>query len=122
MANISEQLDQYLSHYRDRIKKLLLLKGSAILAATVLLISILGATLVAAHAGDMLGPLCLAITHGIGLGKFAGTIFPYPTQGEVLKKAAHAWRSAVLVFIPCPRTRLDQIKQHNPCLDNYPGK
>ncbi|MFP5287545.1 MAG: FAD-dependent oxidoreductase, partial [Thermoanaerobaculia bacterium] len=53
---------------------------------------ILGATLVAEHAGDMLGELCLAITHGIGLGKIASVIHPYPTQGEVIKKAADQWR------------------------------
>ena len=50
----------------------------------------LGATLVAAHAGDMIGELALAITHGIGLSKIATTIHPYPTQGEVIKKAADA--------------------------------
>jgi pyruvate/2-oxoglutarate dehydrogenase complex dihydrolipoamide dehydrogenase (E3) component len=53
---------------------------------------VLGATLVAEHAGDMLPALCLAVTHGIGLGKIVGTIFPYPTQGEVIKKAAGQWR------------------------------
>ncbi|HJX26648.1 MAG TPA: mercuric reductase [Thermoanaerobaculia bacterium] len=57
---------------------------------------ILGGTLVAEHAGDMIGELCLAITHGIGLGKIAGVIHPYPTQGEVLKKAADAWRRTKL--------------------------
>lgn len=53
---------------------------------------IFGATLVADHAGDMIGELCLAITHGIGLGKIASVIHPYPTQGEVIKKAADQWR------------------------------
>ena len=53
---------------------------------------ILGATLVADHAGDMIGELCLAITHGIGLGKIASTIHPYPTQSEVFRKAANQWR------------------------------
>ena len=57
---------------------------------------ILGATLVAEHAGDMLGELCLAITEGIGLGKIAGVIHPYPTQGEVVKKAADTWRRGKL--------------------------
>jgi len=57
---------------------------------------ILGATLVAAHAGDMLGELCLAITAGVGLGKIASTIHPYPTQGEVVKKAADLWRRGKL--------------------------
>lgn len=57
---------------------------------------ILGATMVAAHAGDMIGALALAVTHEIGLSKFASTIFPYPTQGEVIKKAANAWRKKKL--------------------------
>jgi len=57
---------------------------------------ILGATLVAEHAGDMLGELCLAVTHGVGLGKIASVIHPYPTQGEVIKKAADAWRRGKL--------------------------
>ncbi|HEY6323767.1 MAG TPA: FAD-dependent oxidoreductase, partial [Thermoanaerobaculia bacterium] len=57
---------------------------------------ILGATLVAEHAGDMLGELCLAITQGIGLGSIASVIHPYPTQGEVVKKAADTWRRGKL--------------------------
>ena len=57
---------------------------------------ILGATLVAEHAGDMLGELCLAVTHQVGLGKIAGVIHPYPTQGEVVKKAADTWRRGKL--------------------------
>jgi pyruvate/2-oxoglutarate dehydrogenase complex dihydrolipoamide dehydrogenase (E3) component len=57
---------------------------------------ILGATLVAEHAGDMIGELCLAMTQKIGLGKIAGVIHPYPTQGEVVKKAADAWRRTKL--------------------------
>ncbi|RMF21897.1 MAG: mercuric reductase [Deltaproteobacteria bacterium] len=57
---------------------------------------ILGATLVAAHAGDMIGELALAITAGVGLGKIAQTVHPYPTQGEIVKKAADAWRRTKL--------------------------
>jgi pyruvate/2-oxoglutarate dehydrogenase complex dihydrolipoamide dehydrogenase (E3) component len=57
---------------------------------------ILGATLVASHAGDMIGELCLAITHGVGLGKIASVIHPYPTQGEIVKKAADQWRRGKL--------------------------
>jgi pyruvate/2-oxoglutarate dehydrogenase complex dihydrolipoamide dehydrogenase (E3) component len=53
---------------------------------------ILGATLVAEHAGDMMGALCLAVTNGVGLEKIAATVHPYPTQGEALKKAADQWR------------------------------
>ena len=57
---------------------------------------ILGATLVADHAGDMIGELSLAVTTGVGLGKIAGVIHPYPTQAEVIKKAADTWRRGKL--------------------------
>ncbi|MEE3273623.1 MAG: FAD-dependent oxidoreductase, partial [Acidobacteriota bacterium] len=57
---------------------------------------ILGATMVATHAGDMIGELCLAITAKVGLSKIAGTIHPYPTQAEVIKKAADKWQRTKL--------------------------
>lgn len=47
---------------------------------------ILGATIVARHAGEMLPELTLAITHGLGLGKVASTIHTYPTQAEAIRK------------------------------------
>lgn len=47
---------------------------------------ILGATIVAEHAGDMIGELSLAMTQRIGLGKIAATIHPYPTQAEAIRK------------------------------------
>jgi pyruvate/2-oxoglutarate dehydrogenase complex dihydrolipoamide dehydrogenase (E3) component len=53
---------------------------------------ILGATLVAEHAGDMIGEIGVAMTAGIGLGRIGSTIHPYPTQAEVFRKAADAWR------------------------------
>ena len=52
---------------------------------------IVGATLVARHAGDMISEITLAMTAGIGLRRIAATIHPYPTQAEVLKKAADAY-------------------------------
>lgn len=47
---------------------------------------ILGATIVARNAGDMISEITLAIVNGIGLGKIAGTIHPYPTQAEAIRK------------------------------------
>jgi pyruvate/2-oxoglutarate dehydrogenase complex dihydrolipoamide dehydrogenase (E3) component len=55
---------------------------------------ILGATLVAAHAGDMIGEMAVAVTHGIGLKKIASTIHPYPTQGEIFKRAAGEYQKS----------------------------
>ncbi len=53
---------------------------------------VLGATVVGAAAGELLTPLTLAITHGLTLPKIAGTIFPYPTKVEGVKRAADAFQ------------------------------
>jgi pyruvate/2-oxoglutarate dehydrogenase complex dihydrolipoamide dehydrogenase (E3) component len=57
---------------------------------------VLGATLVAAHAGEMITELTLAIRSGLGLSTIVKTIHPYPTQAEVIKKVATAWRKSTL--------------------------
>lgn len=58
--------------------------------------TILGATLVAEHAGEIISQVTQAMTAGTGLGKLGETIFPYPTTAEVLRKAADAWRRGKL--------------------------
>ena len=57
---------------------------------------ILGATLVCAQAGDMIGEVTLAMTAGLGLGKLGSTIHPYPTRSDVFARAANAWRKQKL--------------------------
>ncbi|MCA9103039.1 MAG: mercuric reductase [Planctomycetales bacterium] len=52
---------------------------------------ILGATVVAAHAGDLIGAVTLAMRNGIGLGRVASTIHPYPTQAEAFRKLGDAY-------------------------------
>jgi pyruvate/2-oxoglutarate dehydrogenase complex dihydrolipoamide dehydrogenase (E3) component len=52
---------------------------------------IVGATIVARHAGEMLSELTLAIACGVGLGAIAKVIHPYPTQAEAIKKVADAF-------------------------------
>ncbi len=47
---------------------------------------IVGATIVAGNAGDMIGEISVAMTNGIGLGKIANSIHPYPTQAEAIRK------------------------------------
>ena len=53
--------------------------------------TIIGATIVSRHAGEMINEFSLAITKGVGLGAIAKTIHPYPTQAEVIKKLADAY-------------------------------
>jgi pyruvate/2-oxoglutarate dehydrogenase complex dihydrolipoamide dehydrogenase (E3) component len=49
---------------------------------------IVGATLVAAHAGEMISELTLAITHKVPLEALAETVHCYPTQAEVFQRVA----------------------------------
>jgi pyruvate/2-oxoglutarate dehydrogenase complex dihydrolipoamide dehydrogenase (E3) component len=52
---------------------------------------IVGATIVARHAGEMISEISLAMVSKKGLKTLAGTIHPYPTQAEAIKKTGDAW-------------------------------
>ena len=52
---------------------------------------ILGATIVARYAGEMINEITLAMVAGIGLRTLAQVIHAYPTQAEAIKKAADAY-------------------------------
>jgi pyruvate/2-oxoglutarate dehydrogenase complex dihydrolipoamide dehydrogenase (E3) component len=54
---------------------------------------ILGVTIVAPRAGEMLAEMVLAMRHGIGLKKLFGTVHAYPTYTEANRDAAGAWRN-----------------------------
>ena len=62
---------------------------------------ILGATIVARHAGEMISEITLAMVTRQGLSALSGVIHPYPTQAEAIKKAADAYRRTLLT----PRTQ-----------------
>jgi pyruvate/2-oxoglutarate dehydrogenase complex dihydrolipoamide dehydrogenase (E3) component len=55
---------------------------------------ILGVTIVAASAGELLAEFVLAMKHGLGLNKILGTIHSYPTMAEANKYAAGEWKKA----------------------------
>ncbi|CUB04448.1 FAD-dependent oxidoreductase [Marinomonas fungiae] len=55
---------------------------------------ILGVTIVAEHAGEMLPEFVLAMKQGLGLNKVLGTIHAYPTWAEANKYAAGEWKKA----------------------------
>lgn len=55
---------------------------------------ILGASIVGAHAGELLAEFVLAMKHSIGLNKLLGTIHTYPTMAEANKYAAGNWKRA----------------------------
>jgi pyruvate/2-oxoglutarate dehydrogenase complex dihydrolipoamide dehydrogenase (E3) component len=53
---------------------------------------ILGATIVAPQAGELIAEYVFAMTHGLGLKKLMGTIHIYPTSAEINKFVANDWR------------------------------
>jgi pyruvate/2-oxoglutarate dehydrogenase complex dihydrolipoamide dehydrogenase (E3) component len=67
--------------------------------------TLLGATIVAEHAGELVSQVTQAMTAGVGLGKLGETIYPYPTTAEALRKAADAWRRTRLT--PTARRAFD---------------
>lgn len=55
---------------------------------------ILGVTIVADHAGDLITEYILAMKHKLSLNKILGTIHIYPTLAEANKYAAGEWKKA----------------------------
>lgn len=61
---------------------------------------ILGATVVAAHAGELIGELTLAMKGGLGLKTVGATIHPYPTQAEAIRKTGDLYnRTRLTPFV-----------------------
>ena len=57
---------------------------------------ILGATIVARHAGEMISEITLAIASKQGLNMLSSVIHSYPTQADAIRKAADAYRKTLL--------------------------
>jgi pyruvate/2-oxoglutarate dehydrogenase complex dihydrolipoamide dehydrogenase (E3) component len=53
--------------------------------------TILGATIVSSHAGEMISEISVAMAANAGLKTLASVIHPYPTQAEAIKRAADAY-------------------------------
>lgn len=53
---------------------------------------IIGATIVASHAGEMINGITLAMVAGLGLRDLGRVIHAYPTQAEAIRRAADAYR------------------------------
>ena len=52
---------------------------------------ILGATITGYDAGELLAPICLMMSNGLGLGAAQKTVFSYPTRSEYLKRLGDAY-------------------------------
>ena len=61
---------------------------------------IVGATIVAENAGDLISEITLAMTNGLGLSNIGSTIHPYPTQAEAIRKLGDLYsRTRLTPFI-----------------------
>jgi pyruvate/2-oxoglutarate dehydrogenase complex dihydrolipoamide dehydrogenase (E3) component len=81
-------IDTYIQHFRDVDRAVLESEENGFVKAHVKQGSdqIVGATIVAKNAGDMISEMTLAMTHRLGLSKIGSTIHPYPTQAEAIRK------------------------------------
>jgi pyruvate/2-oxoglutarate dehydrogenase complex dihydrolipoamide dehydrogenase (E3) component len=52
---------------------------------------ILGASILGAHAGEMISEYALAMRNGVSIRAFADTIHPYPSYGLGARRAADQW-------------------------------
>ncbi|HYW16797.1 MAG TPA: FAD-dependent oxidoreductase [Allosphingosinicella sp.] len=69
---------------------------------------LLGATIVASQAGELIAELVLAMKHGLGLNKVLATIHAYPTLAEANKYAAGEWKKAHK-----PKRLLDWVERYH---------
>ncbi len=72
---------------------------------------IVGATIVAEHAGDLISELTVAMVGGLGLGKIASTIHPYPTQAEAIRKLGDQFNRTRLT--PFSKKMLGMLRRLN---------
>jgi len=71
---------------------------------------ILGATIVGAEAGELIAPIALAMAEKRGVRALTGPVLPYPTRGEIVKRAAGAYYTPAL-FSARTRTLVNLLKR-----------
>lgn len=71
---------------------------------------LLGATIVGAEAGEALAPIALAMSSKLGVRALTGPVLPYPTRGEIVKRAAGAYFTPTL-FSPGTRALVNLLKR-----------
>ena len=73
--------------------------------------SIVGATIVARHAGEMISEITAAMNAGMGMQGLSATIHPYPTRTEAIRKAGDAFQRTRLT--PRSRSLLKAVLRFN---------
>lgn len=75
-------------------------RGFVVIHAVRLTGRVLGATIVAPRASEMISLLTAAVYNGLSLYKLSGLVFPYPVLSEGIKKAADAFVFETLPKLP----------------------
>lgn len=102
--NIAEIDRAVVENNADGFAKVLTRKGSG---------EILGVTIVALHAGDLIHEFAVAMNGGIGLGKIAGMIHAYPTLAELARKVGDKYNKTRLTpFVKKLFTLLYRFQRH----------
>jgi len=73
-----------------------------------------GASIVGAQAGELIGLWALALAGGLKMSRIAGMIAPYPTLGEINKRAAGAYFSPRLFDNPRVKTVVGLVQRWLP--------
>jgi pyruvate/2-oxoglutarate dehydrogenase complex dihydrolipoamide dehydrogenase (E3) component len=71
---------------------------------------LLGATIVGAESGELLGPITLALSSKLGVRALTGPVLSYPTRSEIWKRAAGAYFTPTL-FSPGTRALVNILKR-----------
>ena len=58
--------------------------------------TVVGASIVAPNAGELIEQFVAAMSHGVGLKKLSSLIYAYPTMSESIGRVARAWRQREL--------------------------
>jgi pyruvate/2-oxoglutarate dehydrogenase complex dihydrolipoamide dehydrogenase (E3) component len=73
-----------------------------------------GATIVGAQAGELIGLWAMALAAKVKMSAIAGTVLPYPTLGEVSKRAAGAYFSPKLFDNPWVKSVVGLVQRFLP--------
>jgi len=73
-----------------------------------------GATIVGAHAGELIGVWALAIANRLKMSAVAAMVAPYPTYGEINKRAAGAYFSPKLFDNPTVKRVVGFVQKYLP--------
>jgi len=89
-------------------------KGEGFIKVMVVKGRPIGATIVGAQAGELIGLWALAIAAKLKMGAIVGAVLPYPTLGEVSKRAAGAYFSPKLFDSPIVKRVVGLVQRYVP--------